>query len=92
MNHLVASPALPTMGLEPRYWRKRRLPAEIVEEPEMPLPVAFDEFDAGPGVDEVTGELRQRVLEAKPLTPKRLPAYLAMSIAAGLTALGFELP
>jgi hypothetical protein len=26
------------------------------------------------------------------VTANRLPAYLAMSIAAGLTALGFELP
>lgn len=94
MDHIVARPALPTLGLEPRYMRRRRLQTDVSDESSVPIqpPVVFDECDAGPGVDGVTGELRQRVLGAKPTHPKRLPTYLATSIAAGLAALRLGAP
>ncbi len=93
MDHLVATPALPTMGLEPRYLRKRRIQTDVEQdEVPPPKPILFDELNTGSRVDEATGALRQRIIGAKPLAPHRLPAYLAMSIAAGLAALKFTSP
>jgi hypothetical protein len=85
MERLVTSPALPHLGLEPRYLRERRMPSTIAKEIETPQENSVG--GAGPGVDGATDELRQRIVAAKPLAARRLPTSLAQSIAARLTAL-----
>jgi hypothetical protein len=86
MTLLADSPAVPTMGLEPRYWRARREPAAVEAAPSEAAPAAASfQFETGRRVDEATGAMRRRVMDAKPRERRHFSAYLALPIMLGLT-------
>lgn len=80
-------------GLEPRYWRERRAYGdrkrgdEGPQTPVQPPPVLVWSAADLPTFDEMTGKLRQRVLETAPEDTPRLLPSVVLPVAVGLTGL-----
>lgn len=81
------------IGLEPRYWRERRVYGDrkkADQEPQTPVqppPVLVWSAADLTTFDEMTGKLRQRVLETAPEDTPRLLPSVVLPVAVGLTGL-----